>query len=130
MVQWYAGATYNLGIATAFAQYLNAKYESGLNTGYYIQRSAQQIGVRGNLTKTIEGWASVGNGTYNSALANAYNLSGNQSANFTGYQVGSNYWLSKRTNMYAIFGSTQVSSTSVNASEGGSSYGIGIRHTF
>ncbi len=130
MTQWYGGVTYNFGILTAFAQYLNAKYEAGTNTGAFLQRSAQQIGVRGNLTKTIEGWASVGNGTYNSQLGNSYTLTGNQAANFTGYQVGSNYWLSKRTNMYAIFGSTQVSSTSVNASEGGSSYGIGVRHTF
>lgn len=130
MTQWYAGATYNFGILTAFAQYLNAKYESALNNGSYLQRSAQQIGVRGYATKTIEGWASAGTGTYNSQLANSYTLTGNQAANFTGYQVGTNYWLSKRTNMYAIFGSTQVSSTSVNASEGGSSYGVGVRHTF
>ena len=53
-----------------------------------------------------------------------------QSQKFTGYQVGSNYWLSKRTNMYAIFGSTQVSNSSVSTSEGASSYGIGVRHTF
>jgi hypothetical protein len=32
--------------------------------------------------------------------------------------------------MYAIYGSTQVSSSSVNASEGRSSYGLGLRHTF
>ena len=50
--------------------------------------------------------------------------------NFTGYQLGTNYLLSKRTNLYAIYGSTQVSNSSVAVSEGGSSYGVGVRHTF
>jgi predicted porin len=133
MVQYYGAATYDFGILTAFAQYLNAKYESATNLGTYYQRTAQQIGVRGNLTKTIEGWASAGSGRYNANLGNSFTVIygyGNQVANFTGYQVGANYWLSKRTNLYGIFGSTQVSSTSINASEGGSSYGVGVRHTF
>jgi predicted porin len=130
MTQYYGGATYNFGILTAYAQYLSAKYESANNTGVFYQRTAQQLGVRGNLTKTIEGWASAGSGKYNAALGNSLVATGNQVANFTGYQVGANYWLSKRTNLYGIFGSTQVSSTSVNASEGGSSYGVGVRHTF
>ncbi len=133
MVQYYGAATYDFGILTAFAQYLNAKYESATNLGTYYQRTAQQIGVRGNLTKTIEGWASAGSGRYNCNLVNSFTVIygyGNQEANFTGYQVGANYWLSKRTNLYGIFGSTQVSSTSINASEGGSSYGVGVRHTF
>jgi hypothetical protein len=130
MRQYYGGATYNFGIVTGFAQYLNAKYESALNTGGFVQRSAQQIGVRGYATKTIEGWASAGMGRYTGAVGNTYTSTTTQVANFTGYQVGANYWLSKRTNMYGIFGATQVSSTSVNASEGGTSYGVGVRHTF
>ena len=127
--QTYAGAVYDFGIVKAYAQYINTKWESNLNSNAYLQRSAQQLGVRGNVTKTIEGWASVGNGRYGSGALNQF-VTTNATANFTGYQVGGNYWLSKRTNAYAIFGSTQVSSTSVNASEGGSSYGVGIRHTF
>ena len=130
MTQYYGAATYDFGIVTGFAQYLSAKYESANNTGAFYQRTAQQIGVRGFATKTIEGWASAGTGRYNAQLGNSLNLTGPQVANFTGYQVGANYWLSKRTNMYGIFGSTQVSSTSINASEGGSSYGVGVRHTF
>jgi len=130
MTQYYGAATYDFGIVTGFAQYLSAKHESANNTGAFYQRTAQQIGVRGFATKTIEGWASAGTGRYNAALGNSLAITGNQVANFTGYQVGANYWLSKRTNMYGIFGSTQVSSTSINASEGGSSYGVGVRHTF
>ena len=125
----YAGATYNFGVLTAYVQYINTKYLANSSSNTSVQRSAQQIGVRGFITPKIEGWASGGNGVIN-AGNNAAVTTTRANQNFTGYQLGSNYWLSKRTNMYAIFGSTQVSSSSVAASEGGSSYGVGLRHTF
>jgi len=132
--QTYAGAVYDFGILKAYAGYINAKYESTLNSNSYVTRAGQQIGVRGNITKTIEGWANVGNGKITAGsgivLPTAVGSGGIAGQNFTAYQVGSNYWLSKRTNLYAIFGSTQVSSSGVNASEGASSYGVGLRHTF
>ena len=127
--QTYAGVTYDFGILKAYAQYINNKVESNLNGSAYLQRSAQQIGVRSFITPTIEAWASGGTGRF--SAGSGITLSATQATqNFTGYQLGSNYWLSKRTNLYAIYGSTQVSSTSLNASEGGSSYGLGLRHTF
>jgi len=130
----YAGATYDFGILKAYVQYVNTKYTSNTNSDIYVQRAAQQIGVRGNLTKTIEAWASAGNGTFQAGAASSLAALGTTSTratqNFTGYQLGSNYWLSKRTNLYAIFGSTQVSNSSIALSEGGSSYGVGVRHTF
>jgi predicted porin len=127
----YVGAVYDFGILKAYAGYINTKYTSNLNSNVYLQRSAQQIGVRGNITKTIEGWASAGNGSYrgpNSTTVGTTTYS--STADFTGYQVGANYWLSKRTNMYAIFGSTQSSTNGAIPAEGGSSYGLGVRHTF
>jgi predicted porin len=130
MTQSYAGATYDFGILKAYAQYVNSKVTSNLNSNAYLQRSAQQIGVRSFITPTIEAWGSVGNGRYGSGALNALTSVSNATANFTGYQLGSNYWMSKRTNLYAIYGSTQVSSTSLNMSEGASSYGVGVRHTF
>jgi hypothetical protein len=130
MMQTYAGAVYDFGVLKAYAQYVNSKVTSNLDSNTYLQRSGQQIGVRGNWTPKIESWASAGTGRYGSGALNALNVTTNATANFTGYQLGTNYILSKRTNMYAIFGSTQVSSTSLNASEGGSSYGVGVRHTF
>jgi predicted porin len=129
--QYYA-ATYDFGILKAYAQYLNSKVSNQANTGALIQRTAQQIGVRSYVTPTVEAWASVGNGRFDSQNGSTI-VSGTAASatqNFTGYQLGSNYWLSKRTNLYAIFGSTQVSSSSVRVSEGGSSYGLGVRHTF
>ncbi len=137
--QFYAGATYDFGILKAYAQYINRKVTSGLDSNAYEKRTAQQIGVRANLTKTVEVWGSAGMGRYQ-----AFGV-GNPTANFTGYQLGANYWLSKRTNLYGIFGATNTSSTSgnyvVRASNGNAdgprnlsananNYGIGVRHTF
>jgi len=124
--QMYIGATYDFGILKAYAGYINRKDESTLNSNNYLKRTAQQIGVRGFATKTVEYWASIGNGRYDAYGATT------PTANFTAYQVGSNYWLSKRTNMYAIFGSSQTSSTSTSSGAGASqnSYALGVRHTF
>ena len=132
MNQMYGGAVYDFGILKAYVQYVSNKVSNQANTGVYLERTAQQIGVRGNWTPKIESWASAGTGRYQaqnlSALISTTAASATQ--NFTGYQLGTNYIMSKRTNLYAIFGSTQVSSSSVAVSEGGSSYGVGIRHTF
>jgi predicted porin len=125
--QMYAAATYDFGILKAYANYINRKSTSNLNSNEYLKRSGQQVGVRGYATKTIEGWAAIGNGRYD-----AYG-STTPTANFTAWQLGSNYWLSKRTNLYAIYGQQQTSSTSGNFSGAGaaiSQYAIGARHTF
>jgi len=124
--QLYAGATYNFGFMTGYLQYVNRKVESTVNTNYFAKRTAQQIGVRSFMTKTIEGWASIGNGRWTS-----YGLS-NPTANFTAFQVGANYWLSKRTNLYGIYGQNNVSSTSVsnNVPVNSAAMAVGVRHTF
>jgi len=128
----YAGATYDFGILKAYAQYINTKYTSNLDSNTYVQRAAQQIGVRAFVTPVVETWASAGNGTYNAGATQilAVTNANRATQKFTGYQLGANYLLSKRTNLYAIYGSTQVSNSSVAVSEGASSYGLGLRHTF
>jgi len=126
--QTYAGATYDFGILKAYVQYINYKAIANTNSSSTLTRAAQQIGVRSFVTPAIEVWASGGNGSIKSGVNQTVGAPVTQ--NFTGYQLGSNYLLSKRTNLYAIYGSTQVSSSSVSISEGRSSYGIGLRHTF
>jgi predicted porin len=131
--QYYAG-TYDFGILKAYAQYVNRKVSSIYSTTSYATRTAQQLGVRSFITPTIESWASAGMGKINEIG------SGGPSAKFTGYQLGTNYWLSKRTNLYAIYGQQGTSnvqlSTATNASlqnptsYNGSNYALGIRHTF
>ena len=122
--QTYVAATYDFGILKAYAQYINRKATDTLNNGYYAQRKAEQIGVRGFITPTIEGWVSAGLGKVTSFGQ------GQPTANFNAYQLGSNYWLSKRTNLYAIYGQTQTASVSPNAALAGSNYAVGVRHTF
>jgi predicted porin len=133
----YAGATYDFGILKAYAQYVNRKITSGLDGNVYGSRTGQQIGVRAFVSPKVEVWASGGLGriqTFGSS---------NPTQNFTGYQLGANYILSKRTNLYGIFGATNTSSASgqVELSNGNTSavrtfsqnannYGVGIRHTF
>lgn len=136
--QTYVGATYDFGILKAYAQWVGRKVQndyatlastgagtSNLGAGEQLNRNAQQIGVRSYITPTIETWASVGTGK-----VKATNL--NQSANFTAFQLGSNYYLSKRTNLYAIYGQSQSSSSSFtgNTGSGANQYALGVRHTF
>jgi predicted porin len=131
--QFYAAATYDFGILKAYAQYLNRKVTSQLDSGYYLKRTGEQIGVRSYITPTIEAWAQGGMGKYTAFGSN------NPAANLVSWQIGSNYWLSKRTNLYAIYG--QVGTTNVStlttagvaqnpASANASNYAVGVRHTF
>ena len=123
--QFYAGATYDFGILKAYLQYISRKDTSTLNTNYFAKRSAQQIGVRSYITPTIEGWASWGNGKVTSWGASA------PSANFVAWQAGLNYYLSKRTNLYGIYGANNLSSAApVNPALNTNAFALGVRHTF
>jgi len=123
--QFYAGATYDFGILKAYLQYVNKKVTAAANANFYAQRNGQQIGVRSYITPTIEGWANIGNGSHTTYGANT------PRANFTAFQAGLNYYLSKRTNVYGIYGSNQMSSAQpVNPSLSANAFALGVRHTF
>ena len=126
--QTYAAATYDFGIVKAYVNWINRKATSTLNSNAYAKRSGQQIGVRSFITPTIEAWGNLGNGRYT-----AYGA-GEPTANMNAWQLGSNYYLSKRTNLYAIYGKAQtsnvVSVAGINGSASASQYAIGVRHTF
>jgi len=132
--QTYVAATYDFGILKAYAQYVNRKVTSQQNSGYYAKRSGEQIGVKSFITPTIEAWAQGGLGKYTSFAVPGATVN-NPAANLTSWQIGSNYWLSKRTNLYAIYGQVGSSNVSVvnnanPASFNASNYAIGMRHTF
>jgi predicted porin len=128
--QWYAGAVYDFGILKGYLNYVNRKISNGLNSNQFLSRTGQQLGVRGNWTPKIESWASAGNGRIQQFGATE------PTASFTSWQLGSNYILSKRTNLYAIYGTSITSgvagSSVVGANGGGatSQYALGLRHTF
>ena len=110
----------------AYAQWVGRRVQNDYAGGEQLNRNAQQIGVRSFITPTIETWASIGNGKYRTTV-------GTTSANITGWQLGTNYLLSKRTNLYAIYGQTQTSSGSTTPNTtgaGANQYAVGVRHTF
>ncbi|MBU3564676.1 porin [Polynucleobacter sp. MWH-HuK1] len=133
--QGYVGATYDFGILKAYAQYVTRKATSTINSGYYMKRSAEQIGVRSYITPTVEAWASAGLGRYTT-----FGDASQPTVNFNGWQLGSNYYLSKRTNLYAIYGQTVTSTGTIPAATSGgmtntvsssqNQYAVGVRHTF
>jgi len=127
--QAYVGATYDFGILKAYGSWINRKVTSKINANQFASRSAQEIGVRGNWTPKIESWASMGNGRVQTFGTSE------PTANLTGWQIGTNYILSKRTNLYAIYGQSGTSNvsnraTGVNQSYNANNYALGVRHTF
>jgi predicted porin len=133
----YGGATYDFGILQGFASYINRKATANSNNLYFGRYTAQQIGVRSNLTKTVNVFASVSTGAFENL---GYDT---QKANINGYQLGTNYVLSKRTNLYAMMGNVSQSTaansgtvaggnpaTAANTSFNANNYAIGMRHTF
>ena len=145
--QMYLAATYDFGILKAYAQYINRKASAVTDGNVYAKRTAQQIGVRSFVTPKIEPWASIGTGKITNSYYSAPTAAGqiatqSASANVFGWQLGSNYWLSKRTNLYAIYGLTSTGNTVYPQAANGnsanlnsvsnsySSYALGMRHTF
>jgi predicted porin len=134
--QYYA-ATYDFGILKAYAQYISRKATVDSLPSAYSKYTAQQVGVRSFITPTIEAWAAASVGKY---VAMPITTSGtvtysNPTANLTAMQVGANYYLSKRTNLYAIYGqsgSSNVAYSSIGntSSANINNYAVGVRHTF
>jgi predicted porin len=142
--QSYLAGTYDFGILKAYVQYINRKMDTKNNSNIYTKRTGQQIGVRSNITPTIETWAQGGTGkvTNNYIPVVGNNATSNVGATLTTWQLGSNYWLSKRTNLYAIVGQERTGNAvypqTVNGTTAGnnavsngiSGYALGMRHTF
>jgi len=141
--QVYGGATYDFGILKAYVQYINRTMNQNTSGGGAVEgaggvtavgqafkRTAEQIGVRSYITPSIEAWAQAGTGKYTAGISTA--ATSLAQAQFVTYQVGTNYYLSKRTNLYAAFGGYNASSAvQGNGLAGtGSNYAVGMRHTF
>jgi predicted porin len=122
--QTYLAAKYDFGQIKAYAQYLNRSVTDAINSSYWANRSAQAVGLRGSWTPVVESWVSIGTGKVTA-------FGGNQpTANFHAFQLGTDYFLSKRTNLYAIYGQSQTTATTTIAGLSGSNYAVGIQHKF
>ena len=140
--QTYAAVVYDFGILKAVYQYSARKASSVYDSSYFTKRSANQVGVRSQLTPTISAYATYG--LTNSANFGNGLYGSTQGANGRAYQLGVDYYLSKRTNLYTILGGANQSSNgtvnpTLTAAQQGASggvglnatnYAVGIRHTF
>jgi len=123
--QQYAGATYDFGILKAYAGWTGRKVYNSTNGVEQVNRTAQQIGVRSYITPVIETWAAIGNGKVKDTTT--------ATASFSAWQLGGNYYLSKRTNVYAIYGqsiASNISSSTTISAASQNGYSLGLRHTF
>ena len=90
------------------------------------------------ITPTIQVWGSAAMGKYTAYPSGTVSTASYSpaSANINAFQLGANYWLSKRSNLYAIYGQTATSnftytSATANPTAGNqNNYSVGIRHTF
>jgi predicted porin len=133
----YFAATYDFGILKAYAQYINRKLAEDVNINNYSKYTAQQIGVNSYITPTIQVFGSAALGKY---FAMPTTLSSNSympsASNLHAFQLGANYWLSKRSNLYAIYGQTASSNYSASSATANpvsfnqNNYSVGVRHTF
>jgi len=118
----FASISYDFGVAKVALQQVGLEVESVNNLT--VKRTANQVSVTAPVTKVIGAWASYGQGKYKSATAHT-------NYNFSGYQAGTTYALSKRTSLYAIYGAaTQDAQTAGNTKYSDTQYAIGARHSF
>ncbi len=115
------GASYDFGSFQGFAQHFKMKNETA--TATVFDNKASEVGVRIPVGKTLV-FASYVDGENNWGTSTNYDRKG--------YQAGAIYSLSKRTNLYAIYGDQELKGTgSVSGNKiEEKALGAGIRHTF
>jgi len=126
-------ATYDFGVLRAYATYGMDKID------HVTQTSAQagQQNVKNQNTQfallvpvgnvQLKGSYSTGNYTLGTALGGSgYGVARNQN----GMQLGVNYILSKRTDLYGAYGQFSRQNTTATADNKDTGYAIGVRHTF
>jgi predicted porin len=115
-------ASYDLGVAKLFAKYADVKQkQDGGSATTDGKATATVVGVRAPIGKTTL-FANYAKGDYES-VANTV------SYDDSGYQLGLEYALSKRTKAYAIYGATDTD-ISATTKEKDTQFAIGLIHNF
>jgi predicted porin len=132
-------ATYDFGIAKAFFTGTQTKVDNlqGASVVNLSDLKLYEVGVKAPVTKVINVWASGLSGSVNSGTNNAaqtgYNFTAYQAhGDVKGFQLGAEYNMSKRTNLYGIYGQQSITGkdAAVNDKIASSQYSVGVRHTF
>lgn len=125
-VDAFGNVSYDFGVAKVALQSIT----TAVNT-YSIQtlkRTANQVSVTAPITPTISTWASYGMGK-RTVWSSAGVLT--RERDFSGFQLGGTYSLSKRTALYGIYGqATQKADTVGQTDFKDQQYAVGVRHTF
>jgi predicted porin len=119
------GASYNLGVLSLHLTHNQLNTDDKLATNQDTDYSDTTIGVRVPVGATTL-WASTGEGEQKRKGLSAASAN----IDYSAYQLGASYALSKRTNVYAAIGETEakVKSTGVKTTDEGMYFGV--RHTF
>jgi len=130
---------YNFGAVQAFGAAVQNKTTSPGDT-LFAKTTTYELGLRAPVTPTVTLWASGftgsrdgGSTTATTALTGAnVIIAATGSADVSGMQLGSVYSFSKRTSMYAIYGTQTLKGKSTQAGAKVESTGValGMRHTF
>lgn len=123
----YIGATYKLSMATLSVQHINGK-SHGIDGVQNFNNKGTQFGVQAPISGALSGFASYGTGTRTFGPA-----ADNEKFDNTAVQLGATYALSKRTQLYAIYGSQNLKgSTDVTRgiTHKENQYALGVSHTF
>jgi len=132
-------ATYDFGIAKAFFTGTQTKVDNlaGASVVNLSDLKLMELGVKAPVTKAINVWASGMSGSVNSGTNNAvqtgYNFTAYQAhGDIRGFQLGTEYMLSKRTNLYGIYGQQSITGKDAASNDkiASSQYALGVRHTF
>jgi predicted porin len=125
-VDVFGNVSYDFGVAKVALQSISLAVSSyGVQT---LKRTANQVAVTAPITPTISTWASYGMGK-RSVWSSAGVLT--RERDFSGFQLGGTYSLSKRTALYGIYGqATQKADTIGQTDFKDQQYAVGVRHTF
>ena len=125
-VDVFGNVSYDFGVAKVALQSISLAVSSyGVQT---LKRTANQVAVTAPITPTISTWASYGAGK-RSVWTSAGVLT--RERDFSGFQLGGTYSLSKRTALYGIYGqATQKADTVGQTDFKDQQYAVGVRHTF
>jgi predicted porin len=131
------GASYNFGVVQPFALYTETKRSADTNSTVTVtapvvakaldgssKQKAYEIGARVPVSSTVMAFASMNDGSIKDA-------DDGHKTDFSGYQAGVTYSMSKRTTAYAIMGQMKVKGTEADTYKSKTTgTSVGLRHTF
>ena len=130
VTEWTMDAKYVLGAASLGYQHVSRKVEDNMVlptvAGSNSLRVIDQVAAAYAITPAANAFVSFGKGTVRAQEGSAERAT-------TAYQLGGNYNLSKRTNLYAIYGNQKLDSApvaGVTTTAEDKQYAFGVRHSF